>query len=101
MEQGLDCADVEKILGTRLQEFRKAEQAFFVEIGVDQRVTILGQVPQYECRGDNAFMGWDYSIEDMERLGINNIEVRNGPWRPVSPSPDFSICRVQLGSDFR
>lgn len=99
-EQGLRCADIEKLQREKLEEFKTAEKSFFAEIGVDQRVTVLGQDPQYDCRGRTASLGWDYSIEDMGRLGIENIEVRNGEWRPESPTPDMTICRVELSADF-
>jgi len=99
-EQGLRCADMEKLQREQLKEFKRAEKSFFAEIGVDQRVTILGQDPQYDCGGRTASLGWDYSIEDMGRLGIENIQVRNGKWRPEPPAPDLTICRVELGADF-
>ena len=99
-EEGLRCADIEKLQRESLEEFKMAEKSFFAEIGVDQRVTVLGQYPEYECRERAASLGWDYSIEDMGRLGIKNIHVRNGVWRPESPAPNLTICRVELGADF-
>lgn len=99
-EQGVRCADIEKLQREKLEEFKTAEKSFFAEIGVDQRVTVLGQDPQYDCRGRAASLGWDYSIEDMGRLGIENIEVRNGEWQPESPTPDMTICRVELSAAF-
>ena len=100
LEEGVSCEDVQALQQEKLEEFKTAEKAFFVEIGVDQRVTVLGQYPEYDCRGDTASLGWDYSIPDMGRLGIENIIVRDGIWRPVSPAPERSICRVELGPDF-
>jgi hypothetical protein len=97
---GIRCADIEKLQRESLEEFKTAEKSFFAEIGVDQRVTILGQFPEYDCRERTASLGWDYSIEDMGRLGIKNIQVHNGEWRPESPAPNLIICRVELGEDF-
>ena len=99
-EEGLRCTDIEKLQREKLEEFKTAEKSFFAEIGVDQRITVLGQDPQFDCRGETASLGWDYSIEDMGRLGIENIRVRGGIWQPVSPAPDRTICRVDLGADF-
>ena len=98
--EGLRCADIEELQREKLEEFKMAEKLFFAEIGVDQRVTVLGQYPQYDCRGSTASLGWDYSIEDMSRLGIENIHVHGGDWRPESPAPNLTICRVELGDDF-
>ncbi len=99
-EEGLGCADIKRLQRESLEEFKTAEKSFFAEIGVDQRVTVLGQYPEYVCRERTNSLGWDYSIEDMGRLGIKNIQVRNGEWRPESPAPNLTICRVDLGEDF-
>jgi len=100
LKQGLRCADIEKFQEESLEEFRSAEESFFAEIGVDQRITILGQDPQYDCRESTASLGWYYSIDDMGRLGIQNVHVRQGKWRPKSPAPNRTVCRVRLGADF-
>jgi hypothetical protein len=96
----LKCADIEKAFEESLEEFIAAEKLFFAEIGVDQRITVIGQDPRYDCRGRSKSLGWFYSIEDMERLGVENIRVRAGEWTPVSPAPDLTICRLELGADF-
>jgi hypothetical protein len=63
----------------------RAETAFFDEIGVQQRVTTLGQTPYYEQRyGQAEAIGWSYSVADFARLGVNNITVVNPPWKPRS-----------------
>ncbi len=100
LKQGFSCADIETLAKEQLDEFRLEETLFFAEIRVDQRVTVLGQDPQFECHGRTSSLGWDYSIEDMGRLGIKNIRVRNGKWQPESPAPDLTICRVVLDADF-
>jgi hypothetical protein len=100
LEQGLSCAEFEQIKAEQLEEFRTAEELFFVEVGVDQRITILGQDPEYDCRGGSSSLGWYYSIDDLERLGIGNIHVQQGEWRPESPANNFTICRVELDADF-
>jgi hypothetical protein len=63
----------------------QAEKAFFDEIGVQQRVTTLGQTPYYEQRyGKTEAIGWSYDVADFARLGVNNITVINPPWKPRS-----------------
>lgn len=100
LKQHLKCADIEKAFDESLKEFIAAEKLFFAEIGVDQRITVIGQDPRYDCRGRGKSLGWYYSIEDLERLGVEDIRVRAGKWTPMSPAPDLTICRVELGEDF-
>jgi len=100
LNEGLHCAEVEQIQAEKLEEFKTAEEQFFAEIGVDQRITVLGQDPEYDCRGGTSSLGWYYSINDLERLGVKNIRIQQGDWRPESPARNLTICRVELGADF-
>lgn len=100
LNQHLKCADIEKALEESLEDFIAAEERFFAEIDVDKRITVLGQDPRYDCRGRSKSLGWYYSIEDMERLGVKNIRVRAGEWNPVSPAPDLRVCKLDLSTDF-
>lgn len=99
-QEGLGCADFEKLFTEQLEEFRREEELFFSEIGVDQRVTILGQEPEYRCSKNAAEGGWDYSIADMGRLGLKNIQIRNETWLPKSMIEGQTICRVELSENF-
>jgi hypothetical protein len=100
LEKGLGCSAIQEVQAEFLEEFRSTEALFFAEIGVDQRVTVLGQDPEYNCRGGSGSLGWYYSIDDLARLGIKNIRILQGEWRPESPASDLTICRVELGADF-
>lgn len=73
------------------------EQTFFNQIGVKSWVTVCGQ---YSDHNNSLFdekkeltfygifqllmgklsVGYDYSIEDMKKFGINNIKLREGKW---------------------
>ena len=72
------------------------EAVFFEKIGVDQQITVIGQKPEYVCGGDEVYNGWFYSLEDMERLGIKNVEIVGAEWAPEPPSADIKVCRVSL-----
>jgi len=100
-QEGFSCADIENLFEEQLESFRREEKLFFAEIGVDQRVPVLGQEPEYRCSTNTDEGGWDYSIEDMGRLGIKNIQVRNGTWLPESMIEGRTICRVELGEEFQ
>lgn len=61
------------------------ERKFFDEIGVQQRITTLGQTDEYEKRyGSTDAVGWTYTVESFARLGVGNITVVNPPWKPRS-----------------
>lgn len=100
LEQHFNCAEIEHAFEESLEEFIAAETLFFAEIGVDQRITVLGQDPRFDCRRRSRSLGWYYSIEDMERLGVKNVRVRSGEWNPVLPARKLTICRLELGADF-
>lgn len=74
------------------------EARFFRRIGVDQRITTLGHLYQRELlKGRGYYMGWDFSIEDLARLGIRDIQVKgDGAWDPVFPVTGQQIYRIRL-----
>jgi hypothetical protein len=42
-------------------------------------------------------MGWDFSLDDMHRLGIGDISIEDGTtWEPVFPVTGQQIYRIQL-----
>ena len=80
-----------------IEEWLQKEVQFFRTIGVDQRITVLGQEPEFRC-GRKNHGGWYYSITDLERLGVQNIEVLGGGWNPDPPTDSFKYCRVDLST---
>ncbi|CAG8999585.1 MAG: hypothetical protein CENE_01564 [Candidatus Celerinatantimonas neptuna] len=65
-----------------INKWRKAETAFYHEIGVNPNLPTLGQQRQFSCqRGGDQ--GWYYSINDLNRLGIHHIILTDGQWHPL------------------
>ena len=60
------------------------EQQFFKDIGVQQRITSIGQSARYKARyGKDAHtLGWTYSVAGFRKLGVEHIAIINGPWKP-------------------
>ncbi|EGM79058.1 hypothetical protein Rhein_0916 [Rheinheimera sp. A13L] len=57
------------------------EENFFKMIGVDQKITYLGQNPGYQQELDSGdYSGWYYELDDLEKLGLGNISVIDPPW---------------------
>lgn len=78
-----------------LNAWLEKESRFFKAVGIDQRITVLGQLPEYRCTVEDV-SGWYYSIDDMERLGVTNILVLGETWSPMPPNDETSFCRVDL-----
>ena len=94
-----DC-DPEKhaeVFGPMIDQWLEKETRFFETIGVDQRITVLGQYPEFRC-GSEETDGWYYSVEDLERLGVMDVEVLGDGWNPVPPKDDAEFCRVDLAA---
>jgi hypothetical protein len=74
------------------------ETRFFQRIGVDQRITTLGHLYERELlQGEGDYTGWDYSLEDLAKLGVRQIQVRDGgQWAPVCPLRNGRIYRIRL-----
>lgn len=84
-------------LRSYMQAALSREKQFFEKIGVEQRITTLGQLTRYDAiPNQSEFFGWYYSIEDMARLGVNNIEVTDPPWsyKPLSEKVKFFRVKV-------
>jgi len=70
----------------------KRERAFFERIHVNPRIVLLGQYP--EVKGALAIESptdidcWTYSVRGFQLLGVDEIQVVNGPWAPRLLSGD-------------
>lgn len=91
-----DEQELKRLLLETLARTQRLEAAFFARIGVEQDITVLGQRPEYDCREGYEYIGWYYSIADMAKLGVTNVSVVGGDWRPSAPFPDVKFCRVVL-----
>jgi hypothetical protein len=74
------------------------ETCFFRRLGVDQRITTLGHLYERELlRDGDSYMGWDFSLEDLARLGVRDVSVKGGgAWEPLFPVPGQKIYRIRL-----
>lgn len=85
-------------MAAQLAPQTKAEREFFEAIGVQRRITTLGQTPYYENKYDGTkAVGWTYSVADFAKLGVKNIKVINPPWQPRSLSSTSFVFLVKVG----
>ena len=97
-------ADQREALRAKLEEaVRKTvapqaeeERQFFERIGVQQRITTLGQAPAFERARTAKSIGWTYSAADFGKFGVHDIRVVNPPWQPVFLNSDRSIITIAV-----
>lgn len=75
----------QKSVRAQFEQYLKAassrEELFFKMIGVNQKITYLGQNPRYQQEQDSGdYSGWYYELGDLEKLGVGNISVIDPPW---------------------
>ena len=74
------------------------ERNFFEKIGVDQKITTLGQSSEYkEFTEKEEFIGWYYSLEGLATMGVYNIDVVNPPWSYQHLSEKTKFFKVRVG----
>lgn len=72
-----------------------AEEArYFALIGVQQRITTLGQSPAHAQAETEQSVGWTYSIADFAKLGVRDIRVVNPPWKPAFVNSDKTVITI-------
>lgn len=76
----------------------QGERDFFALIKVDQRITTLGQSPEYAQRfeKDKHSLGWTFSMDGFNKLGVSHIQVINPPWRPRFINSAFTFHQIDL-----
>ena len=72
------------------------ERVFFSLIGVQQRITTLGQERQSDSGKTEKSIGWTYSQEGFSQLGVDHIDVINPPWNPRLINSDASVTLLDV-----
>jgi hypothetical protein len=59
------------------------ETHFFEMVGVNQYITIYGQLGEYAPQYSSKHIGFHYTIKDLKKFGVNNVNfIGEGDWRP-------------------
>lgn len=96
--------DGKKVTRENIMEMLKAmlapsverEKKYFEMIGVQQRITTLGQEEKYKSAAPEGVVGWYYSEEDLAKLGVSGIKVINPPWRPETNPNGHTVFKLSL-----
>ncbi|WED22396.1 hypothetical protein L3Q72_03045 [Vibrio sp. JC009] len=70
--------NVRKDFFSYLDRLRVKETAFFEMVGVDQDITNYGHLRSDSCQKQEQTAGWFYSLNDLDHMGIKNIEIQSG-----------------------
>jgi hypothetical protein len=73
-----DLPGVEKLI-----QFRSASDKFYQELGINPLLPEYGQIGTYEPTYKSyKYGGFIYRLDSLRRLGIRNIELKQGEWHP-------------------
>ncbi len=82
-------------------KWRKAETDFFDKIHVDPKITVNG-IKQYKFSHYlkaivtfSPINGFNYSIEDMKKFGVDNVSVISGQWNWKKANKCCHVIRVK------
>lgn len=86
-------------LSSYLEKAKSREANFFNTINVNKAITTLGQVEKYKRLYDpEKYIGWYYSVEDLQKLGVTNITVVAPPWEPKQLPNNAMVFQVIVES---
>ncbi len=70
-------------------KMRSASDRFYQELGVNPLLPTYGQIGAYEANYNSyKYGGFIYRLDSLRRLGIANIELKDGAWHPER-HPDY------------
>jgi hypothetical protein len=79
-----DLPAVEKMI-----QFRNASDKFYQELGINPLLPEYGQIGGYEpLYKSYKYGGFIYRLDSLRRLGVGNIELKDGEWHPER-HPDY------------
>jgi len=83
-----------------LRFLKKKESDFFKSIGVDSNLPYYGQTQKYRKQfSKERYKMFYYSIEDMDHMGIKNIQLEDGIWTPRNNSLFKKVYLVDIPND--
>ncbi|WP_337881304.1 hypothetical protein [Rheinheimera sp.] len=90
-----------------LRDTRLQESDFYDRLSVDNALTVYGQDKfslwdHFVSMFGQGYIGYDYSIADLNRFGVTNIVLKDGEWdwRKHRPDKAHLVKRVKVGNDF-
>jgi hypothetical protein len=89
-------AKKEVYIALRKELWEKEETAFFDMIDVDQKITTYGQLSENNCQNLTRANGWNYSVNDLKNMGVNNITMEDDDFVLSDSMNKLTSCRIKL-----
>lgn len=100
--------DNRESFNTYITLMRKMETHFYAEIGVDNLLTTYGQskVNLWDYIQNffgKAPVGYDYSLADLQKFGVTNIELldEEWDWRKYRPTRANLVKRIKVDDEYK
>ncbi|KAB2823607.1 hypothetical protein [Aliivibrio finisterrensis] len=77
-----------------MEKSTKREADFYSMMGVDQRITTLGQSAAFSLFDGEDYDGWYYSISALNKLGVDNVFVIDPPWEYKPIRSDLTLFEI-------
>ena len=71
------------------------EEEFFDLIGVQQKITTLGETNRCLPLWEAKYAGWLYTKSSLSKLGVKNIVVNGGKWEPMESLNELKFFRIR------
>jgi hypothetical protein len=84
-EEVLEFFAISKYLtnAEKVRQFRNVSDEFYRELGINPLLPEYGQIGAYEpLYKSYKYGGYIYRLDSLRRLGIGNIELKDGEWHP-------------------
>jgi hypothetical protein len=88
-----------KILIDKYKSYRKKlvirEKEFFDFIGVQQRITTIGESNNFLPLWEAQYVGWYYTKGSLSKLGVKDIVVDGVKWEPIESLNELKFFRIR------
>ncbi len=85
---------VKFILNDYIKRSKIREENYFKKINVNPKITTLGQQEVYK-KYEIEYKGWTYSLDTLNKLGINDVVLIDGEWSPITEFEDAKLFVIE------
>lgn len=86
---------VKFILNDYIKRSKIREENYFKKINVNPKITTLGQQEVYK-KYEVGYKGWTYSLNTLNKLGINDIVLIDGEWSPITEFEGAKLFIIEI-----
>ena len=84
-------------LEDELSALIELEKKYYKKLRVDERLPTFGHAREYKAYRDSGkYLGFYYSLKSLDKIGVKNISVLGGDWRPEDNPYISKVYMVEL-----